>query len=83
MKIAAVVVLATVFTTPALAQIQLPMQSEKPALTPDEQAKQDRLDSAYKAAVQSRPEQKVTDPWGNVRSAPEVKAAKPAKPKQP
>jgi hypothetical protein len=46
----------------------LSLQNDKPKLTPEEQAKADKLDRAYRAATQSTPDQKAPDPWGNVRS---------------
>jgi hypothetical protein len=72
--------------TPALAQFGVPpmsIQQDKPKLSPEEQAKQDKLDRAYRAAIGSKPDQKATDPWGNVRAAPQTSATHtPAKPQQ-
>jgi hypothetical protein len=42
----------------------------KPKLTPEEQAKQDELDKAYKSATNKIPDQKSTDPWATVRPSP-------------
>ena len=61
-------------TGTALAQFPMPGISlghdEKRKLTPEEQARQDKLDEAYKAATKKIPEQKASDPWADVRSAP-------------
>jgi hypothetical protein len=51
----------------------LSLQTDKPKLTPEEQAKADKLDRAYRAATQSTPDQKAPDPWGNVRSSSPAK----------
>ncbi len=37
---------------------------------------QNKLDNAYKAATSKIPEQKLNDPWGDVRPAPTVPAPK-------
>jgi hypothetical protein len=43
----------------------------KRKLTPEEQQKQDQLDSAYQAATKKIPDAKAPpDPWADVRSAP-------------
>lgn len=61
---------------PAAAQFGINIApGDKPKLSEEEQARQDRIDRAYKAATESRPAQKASDPWGNVRS--------PAQPVQP
>ncbi len=41
-----------------------------------EQARQRKLDNAYRAATSKIPEQKRNDPWGDVRPAPTVPAPK-------
>ena len=51
----------------------------KRKLTPEEEEKQKALDQAYKAATSKIPDQKATDPWGDVRPAP---PASPPKKKQ-
>jgi hypothetical protein len=43
-------------------------------LTPEEQAKQDAIDHAYKSTLQKIPEKKAGDPWGNIRSSPPASA---------
>jgi len=47
--------------------ISMPLQSDKPALTPEQAAKQKEIDKEYKSAVQKIPEKKPADPWGNIR----------------
>jgi hypothetical protein len=42
----------------------------KRALTPEEQARQQKLDEAYKAATNKIPDQKANDPWATVRQSP-------------
>ena len=50
---------------------------EKKKLTPEEQARQDQLDSAYDAATKKIPDQKTAnDPWADVRSAPATSSSK-------
>ena len=61
-------------TGTAFAQLPMPGISlghtEKRKLTPEEQAKQDQLDAAYKAATKKIPDKQVNDPWADVRSGP-------------
>jgi hypothetical protein len=47
----------------------LSLQQDKPKLTPEEEAKAEKLERAYRAATQSTPDQKASDPWGNVRGS--------------
>jgi len=58
----------------AVAQMPMPTISlgapEKRKLTPEEQAKQDELDQAYKSATKKIPDKKVDDPWATVRPPP-------------
>jgi hypothetical protein len=68
---AAVIVAALTGTASA----QLPMglslgASNKHKLTPEEQAKQDEIDQAYKSATNKIPDRNVNDPWADVRPAP-------------
>jgi hypothetical protein len=51
-------------------------QQDKRPATQDEIDKQRALDNAYKAATNKIPEQKTTDPWGNVRTSAPAPAAK-------
>ncbi|HWM82575.1 MAG TPA: hypothetical protein VNQ56_10990 [Pseudolabrys sp.] len=71
--------------TGASAQALMPglsLQQDKPKLTPEQQAKAEKLDRAYRAATQSTPDQKAPDPWGNVRDSTAkpgtAKSGKPA-----
>jgi hypothetical protein len=61
----------SLLTGAALAQLPMPGVSlghdEKHKLTPEEQAKQDATDRAYKSTLQKIPEKKTLDPWGNIR----------------
>jgi hypothetical protein len=65
-----------------------PQQVKRP-VTQEDVERQQRLDDDYKAATNKIPDQKSTDPWGNVRSStpsqasaakkkPPVKTAQPA-----
>ena len=59
-------------------------QQDKRPLTQDEVDRQRALDNAYKNATNKIPEQKSTDPWGNVRTtAPAAPAAKKKTTTQP
>jgi C-terminal processing protease CtpA/Prc len=58
-------------------------QQEKRPLTQDEVDRQRKLDDAYKAATNKIPEQKSTDPWGNVRTSAPAPAAKKKTTTQP
>jgi C-terminal processing protease CtpA/Prc len=51
-------------------------QQDKRPLTQDEVDRQRALDNAYKNATNKIPEQKSTDPWGNVRTSAPAPAAK-------
>src|SRR3974377_560703 len=48
----------------------------KRLLTPEEQEKQEKLDNAYKAATKKIPDQKLKDPWADVRPTSTVPAPK-------
>ena len=51
---------------PLTPKISLGKEDRK--LTPEEQAQQDQIDSAYRAATKKIPDQKpVNDPWADVR----------------
>jgi hypothetical protein len=41
---------------------------QKRALTPDEIARQQKIDEAYKSATKKIPDQQVNDPWATVRA---------------
>ena len=57
---------------PALAQSMpgtaIPLNSDD-AKSPEEIAKQKRIDDDYKATLKKIPDAKANDPWGNMRSA--------------
>jgi hypothetical protein len=58
-------------------------QQDKRPPTQEEVDKQRALDNAYKAATNKIPEQKSTDPWGNVRTtAPAAKKKSTTQPPQ-
>jgi len=67
---------------PALAQMGINiLPGDKPKPSEEEQARQDRIDRAYRAATESRPDQKApADPWGNVRAPAQASQPKAAKP---
>jgi len=71
----------TAGVTAASAQLMpgLSLQQDKPKPTPEEAAKAEKLERAYRAATQSTPEQKAPDPWGTVRSTPAAKPSAAAK----
>jgi hypothetical protein len=58
-------------------------QQDKRPMTQDEVDRQKALDNAYKAATNKIPEQKSTDPWGNVRTSAPTPAAKKKTTTQP
>jgi hypothetical protein len=63
-------VIVSLLTGAALAQLPMGISlghDEKHKLTPEEQAKQDAADRAYKSTLQKIPEKKAVDPWGNIR----------------
>jgi hypothetical protein len=43
---------------------------QKRKLTPEEEEQQKKIDADYKAATRKIPDQKVVDPWADVRGAP-------------
>ena len=72
-KVIAAAVIVTVLTGAAAAQIPMGLSlggPEKRKLTPEEQAKQDALDQAYKSATNKIPDRNANDPWADVRPAP-------------
>jgi len=58
-------------------------QAPKKPLTQEDVDRQRALDNAYKAATNKIPEQKSTDPWGNVRTSAPAPAAKKKTTAQP
>jgi hypothetical protein len=68
MRIAVGLMMATLLSGPALAQsLTLPMGGDR-ALTTEEQEKKTQRERDYKSAIGKIPDQKATDPWGDVRS---------------
>jgi hypothetical protein len=84
MRVVAAAVFVAFLAGPALAQQQKPMQrygeEDKPKTLEERNAERE-ADKAYKRSLGNIPEQKATDPWGNVRSdnAPKPDAKAPAK----
>jgi hypothetical protein len=65
------------------ASAQSPLQpkfsigADRPPLSPEEQARQDAIDKAYKSATNKIPDRKApADPWSEVRPAPATPSAK-------
>jgi hypothetical protein len=50
--------------------------ADQKKLTPEEQEKKRELDEAYKQATTKIPDQKLGDPWADVRPAPPAPAPK-------
>jgi len=77
-------VITAVMTGAAVAQMPMPSISlghdDQRKLTPEEQARQDATDRAYKSQLQKIPEKKTVDPWGNIRDTSPTASA-PATPK--
>jgi hypothetical protein len=72
-KLISAAVIVTVLTGTAFAQIPMGLSlggPEKRKLTPEEQAKQDALDQAYKSATNKIPDRGTNDPWADVRPTP-------------
>jgi hypothetical protein len=64
-------------TTSASAQMPpLSLQKEEKRVTPEQRARQKKLDEDYKAATSRIPDQKPNDPWTNIRPTPAAPAAK-------
>jgi hypothetical protein len=55
---------------------KISIQGDQKRLTPEEQERQKKLDEDYKAASKKIPDQKASDPWGDLRSAPTASALK-------
>jgi hypothetical protein len=73
--IQAAAILALV-TGPAAAQVALsPFKSQDKRLTPDELKEKQQREQDYKAAMDKIPDKKVvSDPWGDIRPAPQATA---------
>jgi hypothetical protein len=86
MKLISIVAVLALLTGPAWAQ-QAPIQrygEQDKDKTAAEIAAAKEAERAYKRSLDSTPEQKSADPWGNVRNdnaAPKAAAKAPAKPK--
>jgi hypothetical protein len=57
-------------------QMSFPTQKQQKQLTPEQQKYQNELDENYKAANKKIPDQKPSDPWASMRSAPSASAPK-------
>jgi hypothetical protein len=57
-------------------QMSFPTQKQQKQLTPEQQQYQKQLDESYKAANKKIPDQKPSDPWAAMRSAPSDSARK-------
>lgn len=57
-------------------ELSFPTQKQQKQLTPEQQKYQKDLDESYKAANKKIPDQKPTDPWATMRSAPSASAPK-------
>jgi hypothetical protein len=69
--LAAAALVLTATSAPAQLTPKLSLQGDqKPPPTSEEVERQKRLDAEYKAATKKIPDQKVADPWANVRPAP-------------
>jgi hypothetical protein len=76
-KLMAAGAILALLTGAAVAQLPMPgisLQGDKPKLSPEEQARQDAIDKAYRSSMQKIPEKKAADPWGNIRTAPPTSA---------
>jgi hypothetical protein len=65
--------IVVLLTGPSAAQLPMPSLhlGEERTLTPEERAKQQAIDDAYRAANKKVPDKKTAaDPWGDVRSEP-------------
>ena len=83
MRLLSAVVVAMLFTAPALAQMpHINMLPDDKTKT-DEEREQDKANQkAYKDSLSKIPDAKTSsDPWGTVRNDPPKAAAHPAKPK--
>jgi hypothetical protein len=61
---------------------KLSLQGDQKKMTPEELEKKRQLDDAYRAATAKIPDQKSSDPWADVRSAPVTPSAPAPKKKQ-
>ena len=73
--------LALLTTGAAWAQMPMPSISlghDKPAMTPEERARQEAIDKAYKAGLGKIPPKKSVsnDPWADVRQTPTTRSSK-------
>ncbi len=70
--------LALLMTGTAFAQMPMPSISlggDKPPLTPEERARQDAIDKAYKSSLTKIPTRNAaSDPWAGVREAPATRS---------
>lgn len=54
------------------------LMPEMKSQTPEEKERDAAADKAYRESLRKIPDQAATDPWGNVRSADQARAAKSA-----
>jgi hypothetical protein len=78
-----VLLLIVVFAVPAASasaqmspELSFPTQKQQKQLTPEQQQYQKQLDESYKATNKKIPDQKPSDPWAAMRSAPSASAPK-------
>jgi len=89
MRVLTAAVITVFLCGPAFAQTQTPVpqyREEDKDLTPGQKETAKEAERAYRRSLGNIPEQKVNDPWGNVRgdNKPADKSAdKPAAPKKP
>ena len=57
-------------------ELSFPTQKQEKQLTPEQQKYQNELDRSYKATNKKIPDQKPSDPWATMRSAPSASAPK-------
>lgn len=57
-------------------ELSFPTQKQQKQLTPEQQKYQKDLDESYKATNKKIPDQKPSDPWATMRSAPSASAPK-------
>jgi hypothetical protein len=81
LRILPAVAVIAILTGTAYAQLapKFSLGDDKRKLTPEEQEQKRQLDEAYKQATSKIPDQKPSDPWGDVRQAPTAPGPAPKK----
>jgi hypothetical protein len=64
---------ATAYAQMAPIMPKFSLGADQRKLSPEEQAKKQQLDDAYKAATNKIPDQRSNDPWADVRQTPAPK----------